>query len=54
MLFSFENLGVLQEGEIEIADLTILCGANNTEKPRITYALYDFLKSWECLWELHN
>ena len=47
--FLFENLGVLQKGEIEVADLTILCGANNTGKTYITYALYGFLKRWESL-----
>lgn len=54
MLFSFENLGVLQKGEIEVADLTILCGANNTGKTYITYALYGFLKRWESLIKLPN
>ncbi|EIJ42719.1 hypothetical protein BegalDRAFT_1845 [Beggiatoa alba B18LD] len=49
MRFSFENLGVLPKGEIELADLTVLCGANNTGKTYITYALYGFLKNWRNL-----
>ncbi len=45
MIFSFENLGVISKGEIELGDLTILCGANNTGKTYITYALYGLLKN---------
>lgn len=48
MKFKFENLGALtKKTEIELADLTILCGANNTGKTYATRAIYGFLKTWE-------
>lgn len=46
MKLTFERLGALDRGEIELADLTIVCGRNNTGKTYITYALYCLLKSW--------
>jgi hypothetical protein len=45
MRFKFENLGALDVGELEIADLTVICGENNTGKTYLTYALYGLLKS---------
>lgn len=45
MIFSFENLGVISKGEIELGDLTILCGANNTGKTYVSYTLYGLLKN---------
>jgi AAA15 family ATPase/GTPase len=44
MKFSFDNLGALDSGELEIADLTIICGANNTGKTYLTYTFYGLLK----------
>lgn len=46
MKFKFENLGLLDEVELEIADLTLICGENNTGKTYATYAVYGFLRSW--------
>ena len=46
MKLSFENLGVLPVGELNIADLTVICGDNNTGKTYLTYALYGLLKTW--------
>uniref|UniRef100_UPI0035ADD4FE AAA family ATPase n=1 Tax=Nitrosomonas sp. TaxID=42353 RepID=UPI0035ADD4FE len=46
MKLSFENLGAIAKGEMELADLTIVCGQNNTGKTYVTYALYCLLKSW--------
>lgn len=46
MKLIFENLGAIARGELELADLTILCGQNNTGKTYVTYALYCLLKSW--------
>jgi predicted ATP-dependent endonuclease of OLD family len=45
MKMSFENLGVLHRGSIELGDFTLICGRNNTGKTYATYALYGFLKS---------
>lgn len=46
MKMTFENLGPIARGNLELADLTILCGQNNTGKTYVTYALYCLLKSW--------
>lgn len=52
MKFHFENLGLLGDSEMEIADLTIICGENNTGKTYATYAVYGFLRSWRRLLQL--
>jgi len=46
MRFHFENLGLLDQADIELADLTLICGENNTGKTYATYATYGFLRSW--------
>lgn len=47
MKITFENLGALEYGEIELADLTILCGENNTGKTYVTYLIYCILSTWK-------
>jgi predicted ATPase len=48
MKFQFEKLGALEKKtEIELGDLTIFCGANNTGKTYTSRAIYGFLKTWE-------
>ncbi|MDR1888083.1 MAG: ATP-binding protein [Zoogloeaceae bacterium] len=49
MQFKFENLGLLDEADIQIADLTVICGENNTGKTYATYAIYGFLRIWRQL-----
>ncbi|MCP4698561.1 MAG: ATP-binding protein, partial [Gammaproteobacteria bacterium] len=49
MKLIFERLGALERGEIELSDLTIICGENNTGKTYVTYTLYCLLKSWRSL-----
>lgn len=44
MKFMVENLGLLNQAEIEIGDLTILCGENNSGKTYAVYAFYGFWK----------
>lgn len=46
MRFHFEHLGLLDQADIELADLTLICGENNTGKTYVTYATYGFLRSW--------
>ncbi|MBT8419896.1 MAG: AAA family ATPase [Gammaproteobacteria bacterium] len=46
MKIRVENLGVLQQAEFTLGDLTIICGENNTGKTYATYALYGFLSNW--------
>jgi len=54
MKFKFENLGPIYKGEIELSDLTVLCGKNNTGKTYITNSIYSFFKNWSDLldWDL--
>jgi len=47
MKISLKNLGVLQEAELELGDLTVICGRNNTGKTYATYALFGFLTLWK-------
>lgn len=47
MNFNFENLGPIKSGSINIKDLTIICGENNTGKTYISYALYGFYKLFD-------
>ena len=44
MKFELKNLGPINEASIELADLTIICGQNNSGKTYLTYSLYSFLK----------
>jgi predicted ATPase len=44
---SFESLGAIEFGEIDIAQLTIICGENNTGKTYVTYLVYCLLKTWK-------
>lgn len=49
MKINFSKLGVLETGSLEFADLTIICGENNTGKTYITYLVYCLLKTWKQL-----
>ena len=43
MKFRFKNIGPIDEAELELGDLTIIAGRNNTGKTYIVYSLYGFL-----------
>ena len=45
-IFRFKNLGPIEEAELELGDLTIIAGRNNTGKTYMVYALYGYLKTW--------
>ena len=47
MKFELKNLGHLKEATIELADLTIICGKNNTGKTYVNYTVYGFLSTWD-------
>ncbi len=47
MIFEFKNLGSIKEAQIEMGNLTVICGKNNTGKTYLTYAVYGFLKKLE-------
>ena len=44
--FSFRNIGPVKKANLELGDLTIIAGRNNTGKSYIVYTLYGFLKMW--------
>ncbi|BAP56931.1 hypothetical protein THII_2634 [Thioploca ingrica] len=46
MKFQFEKLGSINKAELELGDLTIICGENNTGKTYVSYAIYGFLATW--------
>lgn len=43
MKVTLKNIGMLDEAEFEVGDLTIICGENNTGKTYATYSLYGYL-----------
>jgi predicted ATPase len=49
MKFRFQKLGLLDDITVELADLTLICGENNTGKTYATYAIYGYLRSWRQL-----
>ena len=42
--FRFRNIGPVRDAELELGDLTVIAGRNNTGKTYIVYTLYGFLK----------
>lgn len=44
MKVTFRNLGPIEKAKLELGDLTIIAGKNNTGKTYIAHALYGFLK----------
>ena len=44
MKVSLRNIGILDEADFEVGDITVICGENNTGKTYATYSLYGFLK----------
>ena len=47
LTFTFKNIGPIKDAELDLGDLTIIAGRNNTGKTYLVYALYGFLTSWE-------
>ncbi len=47
MKFSFKKFGFVDDGEIELSDLTIICGANNTGKTYISYGIYGLIRNFK-------
>lgn len=46
MKFRFRKIGPIRDAELELGDLTIIVGRNNTGKTYLAYSLYGFLQSW--------
>ena len=51
MKFKFKNLGYIDKGELEIGNLTVICGANNVGKTYISYSIFGFLSQFENLFD---
>ena len=47
LTFTFKNIGPIKDAELELGDLTIVAGRNNTGKTYLAYTLYGFLTTWE-------
>ena len=43
----FENIGPIKKAELELGDLTIIAGQNNTGKTYLVHTLYNFLNFWK-------
>ena len=46
MKFHFRNIGPIRKAELELGNLTIIAGRNNTGKTYLVYTLYGFLQRW--------
>jgi len=46
MKFTIKNIGLIDFAEINIMDITCVCGMNNTGKTYVTYAIYGFLSDF--------
>ncbi len=46
MKLKVENLGYIKKGEIELGDLTIIAGKNNTGKTYLSYVIFTFLDTF--------
>ena len=45
--FRFKRIGPVKEAELELGDLTVIAGHNNTGKTYLVYTLYGFLALWD-------
>ena len=52
MKFQIENLGVIRYAEIELGNMTVICGMNNFGKTYIAYAIYGFMHFWETAYNI--
>lgn len=46
MIFKIKNLGPIREAGLELGELTLICGPNNTGKTYASYALFSFLENY--------
>ena len=47
--FRFANIGPVDDAELELGDLTVIAGRNNTGKTYLVYALYGFFRRFSSL-----
>ncbi len=50
MKFRFEHIGPIDVADLELGDLTIIAGRNNTGKTYLVYTIYGFLRTWAWGW----
>ena len=50
MKFHFEHIGPIDAADLELGDLTIIAGRNNTGKTYLVYTMYGFLRTWASDW----
>lgn len=50
MKFHFEHIGPIDVADLELGDLTIIAGRNNTGKTYLVYTMYGFLRTWALDW----
>lgn len=46
IVYRFRNIGPIAGAELELGDLTVIAGRNNTGKTYLVYTLYGFLAGW--------
>jgi len=44
MKFTFKNIRYIDDGEVTLGNLTVICGPNNVGKTYLSYTIYGFLK----------
>ena len=52
MKFQLEHFGAIRYAELEMGDLTIICGKNNSGKTYVTYAIYGFMYFWDNIYQI--
>ena len=50
MKFHFQHIGPIDTADLELGDLTIIVGRNNTGKTYLVYTMYGFLRTWASDW----
>ena len=45
--YRFNKIGPVKDAELELGDITVIAGRNNTGKTYLVYTLYGFLKLWK-------
>ena len=50
MKFHFERIGPIEAADLQLGDLTIIAGRNNTGKTYLVYTMYGFLRTWTTGW----
>lgn len=49
MIIKYKKLGPIKEADLEIGDMTVICGGNNTGKTYLSYSIFGLFKLWEQL-----